>query len=590
MFSRRYSLLLDASEQPLFTEGPPAFTREGHPTGAVPGAVLSEAECPSGWAALASEAGLNMSESEIPRHWTAGGSHNVLRRGRLTLEIELYRSHRFGTLPLVDGESREACLSFGQLRTFSIATGGADNATLYVSVDAPISAMYARRDALPDVLNGLYDARIALAMTPRWGCSDAVCAQPRATFALSASTCAPDAAGLWYVSLAMHDASSLADESALASAAGSDVSVAPSRFHVTMVLFPASADELLGEISPTFVLPAARWTSADTAAVVASAEGSAADAAAAIAAADAAATIGRTVLAGGAMRHLRLLGIPRDLAPRVSLTLASGTLRAIYIQRGRCAISATGLTADGTAESPLCGAANQPDCLVRWMARFNPYDEAKLYELSAELSATAVSEYAAASLPPADWWIGLESTEEDVADLELTITLLKKPPDTEQLCYFARFCPDYADLSARHSVGTRDPDDAIAFARILNSTTVVTWVQARMTRRNMTSLASALAGGLMFLFVVLRVLYPSLKFYAGRWVENKWQLQEDRARDHRLRQRGEAARRRAAAATLQDQTVRRLINEGTHAGGFRGETKSRYAQMGEGDTASEEDD
>ena len=352
----------------------------------------------------------------------------------------------FGATPFADGERRETCLSFNQLRTFSIATSGSSNATLHVSLNKPISAIYARRDSLPDVANRLYDASITMANTVRWGCADALCAQPRTAFALTASSCMPEVPGFWYVSLALHSAAQTALESEIASAAGANgtepVRVQPARFHVTMVLFPSIPDELvpraenssappttapppsptgtLFTLSTLFTLPAAQLLGE---------LGADADAAAATHAdVYAAAVAGRTFLGGGAIRHLRLSGIPRSLAPRVSVHLSAGTLRAIYLQPGRCATSSTGLNDAGTAESMHCGAANDADCQMAWMARFNPFDHtARLYEGQAVVQAQALSELAAAALPPVDWWIAIESTTEDVADVNLTISLLRRP-------------------------------------------------------------------------------------------------------------------------------------------------------------------
>ena len=598
-------IIIDVSEQRSFTEGPPLLTHDGAPTGSAPGAPLSAAECPAGWASLASA--LSLSEAELPRQWSPGGSaRNVLRGGRLTVELGLYRSSRFGATPFTDGERRETCLSFNQLRTFSIATSGSSNATLHVSLNKPISAIYARRDALPDVANRLYDASITMANTVRWGCADALCAQPRTAFALTASSCMPEVPGFWYVSLALHSAAQTALESEIASAAGANgtepVRVQPARFHVTMVLFPSIPDELvpraenssappttapppsptgtLFTLSTLFTLPAAQLLGE---------LGADADAAAATHAdVYAAAVAGRTFLGGGAIRHLRLSGIPRSLAPRVSVHLSAGTLRAIYLQPGRCATSSTGLNDAGTAESMHCGAANDADCQMAWMARFNPFDHtARLYEGQAVVQAQALSELAAAALPPVDWWIAIESTTEDVADVNLTISLLRRPAVPPPLCFFLRFCPDYDNPEARYTDGERDPADAIAVAHILRTTSVGTWIRQNATRGNLTTLVLVATATLMFVYVVLYVLFPTMKKHAGRWVASQALAREEIARANRLRARGLSVQRRQYEhkLRLQDQTVRRLLSEGTHACGFRGE--QQYSMPA---GASDEDD
>ena len=212
-----YHVLLDLLDQPFFTEGPPSTAVDGKPTGAYDGAPLGGDACPSSWARV--DDLMNISTA-IPRGWTEGGAANVLRRPRVTAILDMYRSALFGSQPFADGERREACLSYGQLRTYSIASTGAADATVFVSVDAPISAAYVRRNALPDVDSGSYDASLVMASAPRWGCASAACTEPRASFAISASSCTPDEPSLWYISLRMSSEASLLQESAAATAAG----------------------------------------------------------------------------------------------------------------------------------------------------------------------------------------------------------------------------------------------------------------------------------------------------------------------------------------------------------------------------------
>ena len=55
-----------------------------------------------------------------------------------------------------------------------------------MGTDTPISAIYARRGAAPDVAGGLYDGVASLRETPRWGCVDAACTD-RSHYSLSLS-------------------------------------------------------------------------------------------------------------------------------------------------------------------------------------------------------------------------------------------------------------------------------------------------------------------------------------------------------------------------------------------------------------------
>lgn len=481
-----YVFLLDGASQPLSTVGPPAIADEGEPTGSYEDSPLSDTECPLGWQRLLDGINSNRSAdaqlSALPRAWAEGGTSNVLRRGRLRVRLEVYRSQPFNSQPLVDGERREACLAYEQTRTFSILTTEAGNSTyttLFVSVDAPISAAYARHGAPPDLENGEYDVSIALAHAPRWGCADAQCtAGQRVRFALSASTCEPDVPTIWYVSLRLNSPEAVAAESIAASAAGSMLQVQPARFFVTMLLYSADLSEVVGAAAPTFTLPAA---ASPQAAAAASGGG------------------GAGFVGGGGMLQLRLRGIQRSLAPLVDVRLSHGTLRALYLQRSRCATSASGLSAAGDGESASCGIENLPDCVVRWMARFSPYYDQKLYQPSATLQAHAMREIEARNEPPVDWWITIESDTNDVAEAQLTVTLVGAALLIEKLCYFARFCPDYRDPAKRYRDVERDGDDsARAFLQEYGRSGAAGKQVAR--RASLATLAAAIVATILVLY------------------------------------------------------------------------------------------
>ena len=281
----------------------------------------------------------------------------MLRPGRVRLRLEAYRSLSFGSAPFAQGERREACLNFGQLRSYSIVATSARNSTLYVHVDTPISAIYARRGAAPDVAGGLYDGVASLRETPRWGCVDAACTD-RSHYSLSLSGCAPDAAAEWHVILEL--AIPELATAAAAAAKPSAVVVGPSRFFVTMVLLPAESDALATAFAAT----------ATTLRL---------DARAGRAAALAASEPAR-YLCCGAFRHYRLASVPA--APRAvggahrRARLAPRHLPAARRVRvvGNAAV-ATG----GGGDSAGCGVDG---CLVDWMAKFNPYSDEKLYRLA----------------------------------------------------------------------------------------------------------------------------------------------------------------------------------------------------------------
>ena len=106
--------------------------------------------------------------------------------------------------------------------------------------------------------------------------------------------------------------------------------------------------------------------------------------------------------------------------------------------------------------APLCAALRRsslPSSLKR----------SALVEVSARAGATlrapALSSSAARGMPPVDWWLALESNVEDVAAMDVVVTLLRKPAAAVPPCYFSRFCPDYTEPHRRYSQGERDASD-----------------------------------------------------------------------------------------------------------------------------------
>lgn len=535
-----YHVLIDAADQPLHTEGPPARADDGEPTGSYEGAPLADGMCPIGWfdlvAGLTSNtslAGSAITAADVPHTWQEGSRPNVLRRGRLHVRLRIYRSEPFATDAYADGERREACLSYEQTRTFRIFTASAHNATLFVFADRPISAIYARRDAMPDVTQGMHDASTAIGIAPRWGCADAQCTRVRTRFALTASTCAPEASGYWYVSLRLNSLRATIAESVAASSAvpalltdsgraaitsltsagaasltaaeasplldALPLAVRPSRFYLSMVLYGADVVPVPSAVPPAYALPLAASP----------------DAAAALGVADGAGFIG-----GASMIHLRLQGIERTAAPEVDVAMAHGTVRALYLQRDRCAAKASGLAADGLGESDGCGLTNLADCKVAWLSRFSAYAQTKIYKSSAVVTGTALNIFEAEGLPPTDWWIGVEANDDDASDITLRVGLVGAVTRVAKRCYFSRFCPNYDDPTSRFAVGTRDADDpAIELERVR---TLYGYASERMDdmtafarRNNIYWPMYAAFSGTMFIIGVWFVIYAVNKARHG---------------------------------------------------------------------------
>ena len=202
------------------------------------------------------------------------------------------------------------------------------------------------------------------------------------------------------------------------------------------------------------------------------------------------------------MLHTRLRGVPAHLAPRVDAAMLQGTARAIYLQPGRCASSASGV--GNGAESPGCGTGNLPTCLVEWLSHFSPYGDRKTYRTAGSLAADPLTPMQAAGVPPIDWWIALEANPEDVAELGVTVTLVGAPSVSSPLCFFGRFCSEYGDPTKRYRDVERDEDDPAYAILLLAKLTI--YERARSLGGAATSVITAAAGlaGVLCLWALWR--------------------------------------------------------------------------------------
>ena len=107
--------------------------------------------------------------------------------------------------------------------------------------------------------------------------------------------------------------------------------------------------------------------------------------------------------------------------------------------------------AGGGSESPSCGAGNLADCLVTWMAVFNPYRIGqRLYRPQGTLKGAALSAVEAERHPHSDWWLSIESNVEDAAEVDVSLTLAGAVVRKKVLCFFERFCPTPYDTTKRY--------------------------------------------------------------------------------------------------------------------------------------------
>jgi hypothetical protein len=415
------TFVIDAATQTADTEGPAELAPLGAP--------FAENRCPGHWITARDKLSFG-GAGDMPAEFVEGGARNVRRRPRIYVDVDVYRSEGRLLMPFEDGEARVACLALGQLRRYSITTGGAHNSTLHVAVNAPISGIYASRNALPTPEE--HDVAATLAGTPRWGCDDPSCAM-RSTFSLVATTCAPDEPAIWHVALFLDDADDAADAAADAARHGSEVSLRARRFEVMLELQPIDAviayspppppnasdpyDGVPVPLQPPLLdlpKPATR----------------------------------HSYLCCSAFRHVRLLAVPSLFAPAVQIEMGHGTLRAIYLQPDVCATSATGLSPEGTSESSAC-AHGSDGCIAEWMTTYNPYTQRRVYRSTGALTMPPLSAKDAAGAPPRDWWLSLEANEDDLAEVEISMQLLEAVPISPPPCQ-GMYCVDPDDPATRH--------------------------------------------------------------------------------------------------------------------------------------------
>ena len=284
-----------------------------------------------------------------------------------------------------------------QLRFFSIEATSAAAATLYVTVDAPVSAIYIRRDQQPDPSAALYDASAQLALAPRWGCSTVGCAS-RTQFALSVTNCEPDAAVTWHVAIGLDGVDQLTTTSDAVIAGGAPaVDLRPARFFVTMVLHPLDLVQTASSPIITYgIAPAAAGVEDSLASITGG--------------------TGARFVGTSSMRHFRVRDVSPTLGAFASVSVEQGSLRALYLQPDTCAVSSSGRSATG-GESSACGPENHADCHIDWMTSFNQFDLAKLYRASGSVQEVPLTALTASirGSQPRDWWISLEANVEDVA-------------------------------------------------------------------------------------------------------------------------------------------------------------------------------
>jgi hypothetical protein len=245
-----------------------------------------------------------------PRHWY-----------HLTL------SHvAFDTSALSGGEPRAGCLAHGQWRLYTIVTSGAHDATLDITVDVPVSAIYARRGAPPT--EAVHDA-VALAPLRRLSVSDCDLAQP----------------GVWHLAVRSLAATNVGACSADVIAAGlcSAEAILPAEveYGLTARLLPANLS-LMDK-------PRGVALGSD-----------------------------HNFLCCGNYRDFIVTGIARELALRVEVEVHDGAaLQAVYLKHGAC-----GRYPDDVGPDENCVG----NCEMRWLTTYNPITLEPSYERSATVT------------------------------------------------------------------------------------------------------------------------------------------------------------------------------------------------------------
>ena len=251
------------------------------------------------------------------------GASNELRPNRPYYRLSVH--HKMYTdEPLSRNELRPACISYNQMRRYTVVTDGEGAANLYIALSTRVSRVFISENRPPNLID--YDVASAdeamLALADR---SSAMPDAPGSTdqTTVSASPCNAGAQRTWHVAIY------LADQLTAAKNALTQVA-----FNLSSTLSSARKQE------DETILPRMLGGTGSTCC--------------------------------GGMTHfvIRLNTSLRALRARVNVT--AGALRAVYIKHGSCAVFPTDISGQQcTAQGPLCH--------MTWYERYDRYTGVKLY-------------------------------------------------------------------------------------------------------------------------------------------------------------------------------------------------------------------
>ena len=273
-----------------------------------------------------------------------GGGSNELKLNRPIYVLDVVHS-RFSAVPLAAHEERPACISYGQMRRYTVTTSGETAANLFLALSTTVSRVYIKEGAPPTM-----ESFDAASFDPAQAFSGGSHAMLPLT-SVSASTPTPAVQSTWHFAIYL-------SSEAEAKASG----LAPSAFIFNSTLRSARRAQE-GSILPTS----------------AGGDGS---------------------VCCGAMTHYLVLVNSSLLSLRVRLTVTMGSVRAVYLKFGSVAAFPQDISGQ------QCNARTQL-CHMTWYERYDRYTGQKRFTTSNQTLVPAGGDYPD-KRSVGDWYISVQ--------------------------------------------------------------------------------------------------------------------------------------------------------------------------------------
>jgi hypothetical protein len=307
---------------------------------------------------------------------------NELRPDRGTYRLRVEQLE-FTEGSLVQDEGRPGCVSYGQLRRFTITTTNARDASLTLHLSSAsargVAALYVGEGAPPT--EAAYTAMAERASTAR------------TPLRVTLSPCSVRTPTTWHVAV-------LLEPRDVAISRG----VPPTTFTLSTHLESALLPRRDGAVVPR---------GADSPDVPARGSG------------------GDGFVCCGVFKYFLVPTVPSHLSVRAELKVTKGVARALYVKAGTCPAFPDDVDFDECVG----------ECALQWLTKFNPYDGAAISSSDARVVVpNGLGDGCPARCPPdlrkaGDWYVGVQALPGTSAEFELSTTLVApEEHDPGHLC------------------------------------------------------------------------------------------------------------------------------------------------------------